>query len=268
VAEAHGLVLQCRAVQLGPMTAVLALVASTSCAEVQVRKEYDDKVIRKFTERHVVSAWSRRADAKVVAPGGGQAPQLEIEAFRDKACVVTTGKVVDRTISTVRTGEREYMRTVSYVTGGVGLAALVPGIILFTQYDPKAASARGVGTAAVLLSIVGLAGVVTGGWQVVEDVRLMDSRDHVGPVVVSVPDDRRCDREALAGATVRVETDKGEKLVEAKADESGQLTVPIDRDRAAHLGDRYGVVVDGKLVRLLVLPSGIAQSRSERGVAR
>lgn len=226
-----------------------AIVGSAGCAKVAHTNR--DTLVRTRTEKKVLSGWSFTA-AEVQAKEGPLSTRAVTASLqRDRACLLTEIRTVDRTVVTERTYEgMKRARIMSYTMGSLGAASAITNVYVATQAKSKdvqtvAGVFAGIGAYMSLMFVVQLA----------FELAVIDSESHVGLVDLSESRPSRCDAGPAEGARVRLLRTRSVAVAEGVADAKGNVHLPVDV--GADTGDAiYALEVDGVIVRHVEVPGG------------
>ncbi len=196
------------------------------------------------TLRALAADWTFDAQAQLVADSEGRLSSVPVAVHKDKACVVTEIRTVDRTFVTHKTMQNELRsRRMAYTMGTSGLAGAIPSyVVAATTGDEGERLAFGV------LAGIGTYLSITLFIQIGREIEAIDSEEHIG--ILDLPEQRRqrCDTQPAAGARVRLVRAGAPTAAEGVADAKGNVVLPVDPN-GLHGEPIYAVEVDGKVVQ-------------------
>ena len=227
---------------LGLLSCLAILTAQAGCASV--RQYNRDVPVSARTLRELAADWSFDARPRLPADSPERPSSLGVSVTRDKACVITQIRTVDRTVVTEKTLLNEKRsRNMAYPIGALGLAGAIPNYVLAIRTNDEDERLL-FGTLAGIGTYLSIALFV----QIGRELQAIDSEEHIGILEVQERQRTRCDAQPAAGARVRLVRAGAPVLSEGIVDSKGEVVLPLDPG-AVRSDAIFTIEVDGRAVQ-------------------
>jgi hypothetical protein len=227
---------------------LVCLASALGCANLKQTNR--DTHVGARTEKKPIGGWEYTGQVSVDMDSGRWPAEVHVHADKDRPCLTTTISVVDRTVVNERTmPNARASRQMAYTIGGFGAAGAVTNLVVGAQMKDAADSEvfsvlAGVG---MFLSI----SLIT---MIVRELSAIDTETHVGHVELPLTVRGRCDRQAPAGARVRLLRSRSEVVAEGVLPARGPLKLVLTGEPPT-ADAIHAVEVDGVIVTHVEIPA-------------
>lgn len=220
--------------------ALLAMIfLMSSCAEIQESRRFVDRPVREYTTQQITSDPKHEAKVEVFEDKDGGSCRVRIIVSQHRDCEITSHAVVDRVEEIERTGSD--MKKWYLISGGLALGAGGVGVAASTldqmQENQNEYQATGALAGAIALGLLAYA--------IVNDVRAMDTTNHIGEITLNTPRKTTCEEGRGPRVPVELRTASGDLLLGGTTDVSGTFEGRINTKEILRLGPNYLMHIAG-----------------------
>jgi hypothetical protein len=223
---------------------IAALVLLLGCANIQTKVNNLDKPLADEVKKSV-SEWNYRMRVGASAPDEQGVADVILQVERSRECAETRTTFADRTIRTERSLPEGQGMITAYILGISGIAA---GAYLATrpyeddmtsQERDERESERAWGVASVGL------GATLLGWGIVEDIRLIDSEEHRGRIMLDTKVTKEeCKREPIREEQLElVNADDPTFVLSGTTDDRGRLRARVSASKLRSSGTTFAASI-------------------------